>query len=1215
MGTYYPNLLATRILYDSDRSSASASDDGDVANWIKTNKFILATLIGYDGKDTAAAAYKLRWRNETDNPGGSFTDLGATGEMKYAASSSVLSDGTALTEANHRCTGPGGMTWQNGLESVNDNLVPDAGTFDLGSDCYTEFQWAIDPADAHDGDQYTFQLYNNTEGAGDECLAQLTIVMPVKLAHADIACSGSLSAAAKVTRKVHADLVGGGTLAAAAQCLVLVAADLYGSGTLTASATKLTPPPATQQVISGGYYDNLNSSTTEYQMIQGGTTWGSTEGNYAVPWPCAGKIVEFGFAVQTGQITAGSYTATLRKNSAATELAVTVNSGTSEGVDTGEVTVAAGDLICIQSTPSAVTGTPYACWYIVFEPTTPGDTVILGLAQRSTASLYYSSFFVNAPYGLPTADGFNLHSLIPTPGTLSKFYAKTPASTDGSNYLTFTVYKNGTVTDLAAVQSDAQYPDLTDSVSLADQDRIQVRIAQTGSVAGAVLLWSAVFHPDTHGEFIFACSTSDEPASAGTEYHGFNSQYYTSVWDADETRYWHLLGACTLKKIRVQLAVAPGSSKSRAFTVRRVATGDTSLAVTLSESETDDTYSTDVAVSQLWKMNLKHVPSGTPTASTGQRWAILGYIAPVGGVTHEAHADLVGSGVLAVATTKVTRKVAGDLVGSGTVAVATTKVTRKVAADLQGSGTLGATAYYVRFAEADIAGSGTLAVATTKVTRKVAAECVGSGSLTAAAKVTRKVAADLVGSGTLDATAKGTKPTAADLVGSGTLAASAQLFKGAHAECVGSGSLSASAKVTRAVAADLVGSGALSASAKMTLKVAADLIGEGFLAADAAILGTVLAQASLTGSGSLSAAAKMTYKAAAADLIENFEWGQNDDPISDSGGPITWVVYAPGSSKAVISTAQAYEGTRSLGCYSDGTNPGSAYTEQFVAKGDRLNFRARRQSNMGWRISFGNGVHQIAILVHSNGTHYRIKDDWAWETVDSLNPMAADTWVEYSLRNVDFVNGTFDWYKGSTLIGEAVLMRHEVAYTNRLTFSVSYSGAQAGWCWYDLIGLVPQNCHVDALAKVTRTVAASLSGSGTLSAEAIVGLLAAASLAGSGSLSAEAKRIRKAVAQLVGSGTIDASPKLTRTAAAALVGNGSLEAAAKRTRAVVAELVGHGYLAAAAEVIAAAIAMYGDMVIRPDLYGDISVRPDLTGNLSMRPDLTGVFSYKGEDQE
>ena len=197
MGTWWPQLHASRILYDnSSRTSASEADNGDVVGWNKLAKFILATQIGYDGKDTAASSYKLRWRNVTD--GGSFADVDSTGEIKYAATSAVLSDGTALTQSNSRCSAWSGVTWQDGLENVGDNLAPDSGTLDLASDCYTEIQWALDPADAHYGYQYEFQIYNVTAGAAvGTCLAQITI-------GALEALSGHISTKTALASAIHA---------------------------------------------------------------------------------------------------------------------------------------------------------------------------------------------------------------------------------------------------------------------------------------------------------------------------------------------------------------------------------------------------------------------------------------------------------------------------------------------------------------------------------------------------------------------------------------------------------------------------------------------------------------------------------------------------------------------------------------------------------------------------------------------------------------------------------------------------------------------------------------------------------------------------------------------------------------------------------------------------------------------------------------------------
>ena len=106
--TYYPTVRAARILYDSDRSSASSSDDAVVVGWVKTNKLILAISIAYGSKATIASTFKLQWKNVTDS--GTYADVAATGEAKYAATSSVLSNGNAVTSTEKRNTYTGGYT-------------------------------------------------------------------------------------------------------------------------------------------------------------------------------------------------------------------------------------------------------------------------------------------------------------------------------------------------------------------------------------------------------------------------------------------------------------------------------------------------------------------------------------------------------------------------------------------------------------------------------------------------------------------------------------------------------------------------------------------------------------------------------------------------------------------------------------------------------------------------------------------------------------------------------------------------------------------------------------------------------------------------------------------------------------------------------------------------------------------------------------------------
>jgi len=155
MPNYYAKLYTSAILND-DRSPA-ATVNGFVVDWDKANKFIYAVQIGHDERDTVAGAYKLQWRLA----GGTWADVGATGAVKYA-NSSTLTNGTALTLENSKCYTPPylGMTWQNG-EEIEDGLSL---LIDLGSDCYTELQFACDISGGEQGKTYEFQLYNNTKG-------------------------------------------------------------------------------------------------------------------------------------------------------------------------------------------------------------------------------------------------------------------------------------------------------------------------------------------------------------------------------------------------------------------------------------------------------------------------------------------------------------------------------------------------------------------------------------------------------------------------------------------------------------------------------------------------------------------------------------------------------------------------------------------------------------------------------------------------------------------------------------------------------------------------------------------------------------------------------------------------------------------------------------------------------------------------------------------
>lgn len=166
-------ILGASRIANASRVDQSESDNGDVTGWTKTDDFILATRI-YTSKGPIARAYRLRWKVS----GGEFADVSDTGAITYSAVTD-LGDGTTLEVGNKLCDAQGGYSWQNGLESEGDNLLPDSGTYSLADEYYTEFQWALDCNGAADGGTYEFELWDVTEGVSiGTCAASIRMRGP-----------------------------------------------------------------------------------------------------------------------------------------------------------------------------------------------------------------------------------------------------------------------------------------------------------------------------------------------------------------------------------------------------------------------------------------------------------------------------------------------------------------------------------------------------------------------------------------------------------------------------------------------------------------------------------------------------------------------------------------------------------------------------------------------------------------------------------------------------------------------------------------------------------------------------------------------------------------------------------------------------------------------------------------------------------------------------
>lgn len=126
--------------------------------YIESEILIIAGCWDGDDMNTAVGAgWQLQWRNVSD--AGSFADLAATGEIKWASGN--LTDEQALISAEQAhdgsidCTGKGWSAFE-GFEVADDYNID----FDGNDDVLIEVHWAVDisGADTANGDEYEFKF-------------------------------------------------------------------------------------------------------------------------------------------------------------------------------------------------------------------------------------------------------------------------------------------------------------------------------------------------------------------------------------------------------------------------------------------------------------------------------------------------------------------------------------------------------------------------------------------------------------------------------------------------------------------------------------------------------------------------------------------------------------------------------------------------------------------------------------------------------------------------------------------------------------------------------------------------------------------------------------------------------------------------------------------------------------------------------------------------
>jgi len=398
-----------------------------------------------------------------------------------------------------------------------------------------------------------------------------------------------------------------------------------------------------KQPIIGGYYNLLNTSATEYNCLMGGYTWDDDPDDLAQAIPAPGKLRNLRVELNDVPGT-GTYTFTLYRRVGVgawgdTTLTCTVAADGTVATDTAhDVTVAAGDVVCLKCAPSSPDNTRYARWAWEFEGDTANESLLLLTGVTSaTQDRYYG---VQGKASSESIEN-DARCVCPTPGKIKDLFVQLkddPGTAPDAYRIVLRVNGadsddgGGNALECTIVANNKTGNDTTHEISVAAGDILTVKVDPVDSpTVSTIAAIGMTFVANTDGESIITGGTDNDLDSGDTEY---NYLCGWGQWGGTEAQRYQLAQECVFKKLYVLLSGDPGGTDKYTFTVRlEGASPADGLAVEIAGGSTtgNDTAHT-ISVSDGEVVNLMCVPTDTPAVKDAY-WGLVCYI--VSAVAHE----------------------------------------------------------------------------------------------------------------------------------------------------------------------------------------------------------------------------------------------------------------------------------------------------------------------------------------------------------------------------------------------------------------------------------------------------------------------------------------------------------------------------------------------------------------------------------------------------
>lgn len=234
---------------------------------------------------------------------------------------------------------------------------------------------------------------------------------------------------------------------------------------------------------------NASASNTAVNFISSmgshNTAWSTTELDYQIVVPTAGTLHRLYVKLNGTPASSKSYDITLMKNGVATLLTVNIANAATTGNDVADdVSVIAGDVITIRSTPNNTPSARAVFWGMQFTPTVDGESFFgAGSAQVPSASTTNFEQILSAGSHLYNTSE-NVRYMVLGGTTLKKIDVKLGTAPSVGHSRAFMIRRNLADTLLeASIAGAATTGSDTDDVTIAQGDKLVFRSTITGTPA------------------------------------------------------------------------------------------------------------------------------------------------------------------------------------------------------------------------------------------------------------------------------------------------------------------------------------------------------------------------------------------------------------------------------------------------------------------------------------------------------------------------------------------------------------------------------------------------------------------------------------------------------------------------------------------------------------------------------------------------------------